>query len=163
MKEFLRKYGEILRYLIIGGLTTVVSLGTYNLCVWTFLDPEDGVQLQVANVISWIAAVTFAYFTNRSFVFRSENPNRLGEAVGFYLSRVSTLLIDMGLMFLGVTVFHWNDKVMKIIVQVVVMVGNYVLSKLLVFRSKKQDPLNEDPKEEDPPKENSKEEDPVLK
>ena len=137
MKEFLKKYGEIIRYLIIGGLTTVVSLGTYYLLVWFLLDPEDPVQLQTANVISWIAAVTFAYFTNRSFVFRSKNPNKLAEAGKFYLSRLGTLGLDMGMMFLGVTVLHFNDKIMKLIVQVVVTVGNYVLSKLLVFRNKK--------------------------
>ena len=136
MKELIKKYGEIIRYLIIGGLTTVVSLGTYYLLVWFLLDPDDPVQLQAANIISWIAAVTFAYFTNRSFVFRSKNPNRLSEAAGFFLSRLGTLGLDMGMMFLGVTVCHFNDKIMKLVVQVVVTIGNYVLSKLLVFRKK---------------------------
>lgn len=144
MKEWIRKHGEIIRYLIIGGLTTVVSLGTYYLLVWFLLDPENEVQLQIANVISWIAAVTFAYFTNRSFVFRSDNPNRLAEAAGFYLSRVGTLLLDMGIMFLGVSVLHFNDKIMKLVVQVIVTVGNYVLSKLLVFRKKKDKPEKEE-------------------
>ena len=144
MQDLLKKYGEIIRYLIIGGLTTVVSLGTYYLLVWTILDPEDPVQLQVANVTSWIAAVTFAYFTNRSFVFRSKNNNRLKEAGAFYLSRVGTLLLDMGLMFLGVTVFGWNDKIMKLVVQVVVTVGNYVLSKLFVFRKSSEDALTQE-------------------
>ena len=140
MKELFEKYGELIRYLIIGGLTTVVSLGVYYLCVLTFLDAENPVQLQIANIISWIAAVTFAYFTNRSFVFRSKNEQVLKEAVLFYLSRVSTLLMDMGLMFLGVTVFHWNDKIMKIIVQVVVTIGNYVISKLFVFKKNEEEP-----------------------
>ena len=144
MKELIKKYGEIIRYLIIGGLTTAVSLGTYYLLVWLFLDPENAVQLQVANVISWIAAVTFAYFTNRSFVFRSENPNRLAEAAGFFLSRLGTLGLDMGIMFLGVTVLGFNDKIMKLAVQVIVTIGNYVLSKLLVFRKKKEEPESKD-------------------
>ncbi len=147
MKELIEKYGEIIRYLIIGGLTTLVSLGTYYLLVWFLLDPEDPVQLQVANIISWIAAVTFAYFTNRSFVFRSENPNRLKEAAGFFLSRLGTLGLDMGIMFLGVTVLGFNDKIMKLVVQVVVTVGNYILSKLLVFRKKKEVPEEEDTEE----------------
>ena len=144
MQELMKKYGEIIRYLIIGGLTTLVSLGTYYILVWTILDPEDPFQLQVANVVSWIAAVTFAYFTNRSFVFRSKNTNRLKEAGAFYLSRVGTLLLDMGLMFLGVTVFGWNDKVMKLVVQVVVTVGNYVLSKLFVFRKNPDDAIQQE-------------------
>ena len=66
--------GEIVRYLIVGGLTTVVSLSVYYGCVLTFLDPENPLQLQAANIISWIAAVTFAFFANRIFVFRSRGP-----------------------------------------------------------------------------------------
>ena len=64
---------EIIRYLIVGVLTTVVSLGTYYGLTLTVLDPDNAVQLQIANVLSWIAAVTFAYFANRKYVFRSEN------------------------------------------------------------------------------------------
>ena len=65
MKAVFIKYKEIIMYLIAGVLTTIVSLGVYYLCVLTILDPHNPVQLQAANVISWIAAVTFAYFTNR--------------------------------------------------------------------------------------------------
>jgi putative flippase GtrA len=138
MKKLFEKYGEIIRYLIIGGLTTVVSLAVYYLCVFTFLDPENAFQLAMANVISWLAAVTFAYFTNRWFVFRSKNEHVVREAAAFYVSRISTLLIDIGLMFLGVNVLHWNDKVMKLVVQVVVTIGNYIISKFFVFKGKKE-------------------------
>lgn len=130
------KYREIVNYLIVGCLTTVVSLGVYYGCVLTFLNPEKALQLQAANVLSWIAAVTFAYFTNRSFVFQSKNENKLKEAAAFYGSRATTLLLDMACMFLMVTLAGWNDKIAKIIVQVLVTVGNYVLSKFLVFRKK---------------------------
>ena len=129
-----KRYKEIVNYLIVGGLTTVVSLGVYYGCVLTILDPEVAVQLQAANIISWIAAVTFAYFTNRKFVFESKNENKLKEAAAFYGSRVTTLLVDMGCMFLMVTLFGWNDKIAKLIVQVIVTVANYVLSKFIVFR-----------------------------
>ena len=131
-----KKYKEIVNYLIVGGLTTVVSLGVYYGCVLTILDPEVAVQLQAANIISWIAAVTFAYFTNRKFVFESKNENKLKEAAAFYGSRVTTLLVDMGCMFLMVTLLGWNDKNAKLIVQVIVTVANYVLSKFIVFRKK---------------------------
>ena len=134
MIKIYKKYKEIINYLIVGGLTTVVSLAAYYGCVLTFLSPEDGVQLQVANIISWIAAVTFAYFTNRKFVFESKNKNRLREAVAFYSSRVMTLLMDMGCMFLMVTLCGMNDKIAKLVVQVIVTVGNYILSKYLVFK-----------------------------
>ena len=93
-------------------------------------------QLQAANVLSWIAAVTFAYFTNRKYVFESKNEKRLQEAAAFYGSRVTTLLLDMLCMFLMVTLMGWNDKVAKLIVQVLVTVANYILSKFLVFRKK---------------------------
>ena len=126
--------GEIVRYLIVGGLTTVVSLSVYYGCVLTFLDPKNPLQLQAANIISWIAAVTFAFFANRIFVFRSRGAGVLREAGAFYLARVGTLLMDMGIMFVGVTLMGYSDKVMKLIVQVVVTIANYVFSKLFVFR-----------------------------
>ena len=126
--------GEIVRYLIVGGLTTVVSLSVYYGCVLTFLDPENPLQLQAANIISWIAAVTFAFFANRIFVFRSRGAGVLREAGAFYLARVGTLLMDMCIMFVGVTLMGYSDKVMKLVVQVVVTIANYVFSKLFVFR-----------------------------
>lgn len=135
-KETYLKHKEIINYLIVGGLTTVVSLATYYLCVMTFLDPLKPLQLQIANIISWIVAVAFAYFTNRKYVFESHNPNMLREATAFFASRIGTLLMDMGAMLLMVTVMGVDDKVAKLIVQVIVTIGNYVLSKLLVFKNK---------------------------
>ncbi len=139
IKELYTKYKEIINYLVVGGLTTVVSLATYYLLVFTVLNPENPVQLQIANVISWIAAVTFAYFTNRRFVFESKTKGaeQRKEVISFFSARVGTLLMDMGIMYLGVTVLHFNDKIVKLVVQVVVTVANYVLSKLLVFKKKK--------------------------
>lgn len=134
LKEIYIKYKEIINYLIVGGLTTVVSLGVYYGCVLTFLNPDSAVQLQAANIISWIAAVTFAYFTNRKYVFESSSNSRLKEAAGFYLSRVTTLLMDMGIMFVMVTLCGINDKIAKLVVQVVVTVANYILSKFFVFK-----------------------------
>ena len=129
-----RKYEEIINYLIVGVLTTVVSLAIYYGCVLTFLDPDNGLQLQTANILSWIGAVAFAYVTNRRFVFKSENQKRFKEAVRFVASRVTTLLMDMAVMYILVTLFHGNDKIAKLVSQVVVMVSNYVFSKLFVFR-----------------------------
>ena len=131
-----KKYQEIINYLIVGGLTTVVSLSVYYGLVLTVLDPEQSVELQIANILSWIGAVTFAYFTNRKYVFRSENRNMLKEAGLFYSSRISTLLMDMVIMFFMVTLFHINDKIAKLVVQVVVTIANYIFSKLFVFKKK---------------------------
>lgn len=131
-----KKYDEMINYLIVGGLTTVVSLGTYYFCVYTFLNPNNAFQLQIANIISWISCVTFAYFTNRIFVFKSKRTDKLKEAISFYGSRIATLLLEMGIMFFFVTILHFNDKIIKLVAQVVITILNYVLSKLLIFRKK---------------------------
>lgn len=132
--ELYKKYREIVNYLIVGGLTTVVSLAVYYGCVLTVFDPKNPIQLQAANVISWTAAVTFAYYTNRKYVFESKTENKLQEAAKFYGSRITTLLMDMACMFLLVTALGISDKIAKLIVQVIVTVANYVLSKFIVFR-----------------------------
>lgn len=136
MKKLLKlykKYKEIINYLIVGGLTTLISLISYYICVYTFLDPNKSIQLQIANIVSWIACVTFAYFTNRKYVFESKNPKKMQEATKFVSSRITTLLLDMFIMWLGVTVIGFNDKIIKIISQILIIIGNYILSKLFVF------------------------------
>ena len=138
VKEILKKYREIISYLVVGGLTTVVSLGVYYACVFTFLNPDNPVQLQIANIISWIAAVTFAYFTNRKFVFVSKNQNMLKEAAAFFAARIGTLLMEMGIMFVSVTWLGFNDKIMKLVVQFIIIVANYIFSKFLVFSKKEK-------------------------
>ena len=136
--ELYERYKEIINYLIVGGLTTVVSLGVYYALVLTVLDPEDALQLQAANIISWIFAVAFAYFANRRFVFNSRNEIKK-EAPSFVLARVGTLLMDMAFMFLTVTVLGMNDKIAKILDQVMITVSNYVISKWFVFRGNRAD------------------------
>lgn len=137
MKNVIKKYEEIINYLIIGFFTTIVSLFTYYLLVYTVFNPNNVLELQITNIISWIVSVTFAYFTNRRFVFKTKNSISLKEAIGFYLSRISTLLLDMFMMYLFVNVFKFNDKIIKLIVQFVIIVLNYVLSKFLVFKKRK--------------------------
>lgn len=133
IKDLYLKYKEIINYLIFGVLTTVVSLVTYYICVYTFINPEEAVQLQIANVISWLFGVTFAYITNRKFVFESNEQNKIKEASKFVTSRIATLLMDMAIMFIGVTLLKFNDKIIKIVSQVVVIIANYLLSKIIVF------------------------------
>ena len=134
MKELFKKYEEIIRYLVIGVLTTVVSLIVYYILTMTIFNPNNALELQITNVISWIVSVTFAYFTNRKYVFKKKDNASIKEASSFYLSRVSTLLIDMWLMYIFVTALHFNDKIVKLIVQFIVIVLNYLLSKFIVFK-----------------------------
>ncbi|MCI9280703.1 MAG: GtrA family protein [Bacilli bacterium] len=136
IKELYTKYEEIINYLIVGVLTTVVSLATYFICTETFLDPNKKLELQIANIISWIFAVAFAYFTNRKYVFKSKNKNMLKEASSFVGSRILSLLMDMFTMFIIVSVLHLNDKIGKLVSQVIVTIANYILSKLFVFKKK---------------------------
>lgn len=134
--KILKKYKEVISYLIFGVLTTVVSLAVYYLSVFTFLNPNNAFELQIANIISWIVGVCFAYFTNRKYVFESKEKNKLKEASKFVFARVVTLIMDMIIMWIGVTLLHRNDKIIKLISQVVIIVSNYVFSKIFVFKKK---------------------------
>ena len=132
-----RKYRELIAYVIVGGLTTVVSMALYYGSTWAFLDGSDALQVQIANVISWIGAVAFAYVTNRVFVFQSHSTAVFREIVSFVSSRVLTLLLDMGCMWLMVTAIGVDHRIAKLVSMVLVTVGNYVISKLLVFKKEK--------------------------
>ncbi len=123
---------EFLYYALFGCLTTVVSVVSYQLCeAWL------GLHYSLANVISWILAVTFAYVTNKFFVFRARKDSRsslLLEMVLFYGARFFSLAIEEGGLFLFIEVFHMNKLLAKIILQVIVVAINYVFSKLVVFK-----------------------------
>ncbi len=135
-----KKYEEIINYLIIGGLTTVVAIGSKLLLLFTVLDQTDGVQLQIAEVISWCLAVTFAYFTNRAFVFKSKvkGTKQVKEAFDFVKGRVFTQLIQMFIMWFFVTLLKLDSDfwvvVFTLICQVMQIVLNYIISKFLVFK-----------------------------
>lgn len=128
---------EIIAYLIVGILTTIVGLSVYYGLTFLVLNPDNPIQLQIANVLMWVITVTFAYVTNRKFVFQSKDKNIKSEAFKFYGARVVTLLVDMGFMFLLVSILKFDDKIIKLFVQVIVMVGNYVFSKFMVFKNGK--------------------------
>lgn len=140
MNNFLsiyKKNKEIINYLIVGVLTTLVSILSYFLFTISILNPNNQIELQVANILSWVLAVIFAYFTNRKYVFVSNNKHKLEEFLKFTSSRITTLLIEMIFMYIFVSILLFNDKIMKIIAQIVVIVLNYILSKLFVFKKDK--------------------------
>lgn len=134
IRDLILKYKEILLYLIFGGLTTLVSIGSYAL-----LNSVLGVNELIANVISWVLAVSFAYWTNRTWVFPDKAHTRQGilkEMASFYGGRLLTLGIEEMIIFIFITLLHCNSILIKIIAQVVVVVLNYVISKLVVFRKR---------------------------
>lgn len=132
------KYKQIINYLIFGGLTTVVSLATKYLLLFTIFDATNSIQLQTSIIISWIAAVLFAYFANRKFVFESTNKNKFKEFISFIVSRLSTLLLEMLIMWFFVTLLKLNSDLYVIIftmlAQIAVVIANYIFSKLFVFK-----------------------------
>lgn len=135
-----KKYEEQINYLIVGGLTTVVGVGSKLLLLFTILDQTDGLQLQIAEIISWILAVLFAYITNRIFVFKSKvkGKRQVKEVFDFVKGRVFTQLIQMFIMWFFVTLLKLNSNIWVIIFtlicQVMQIILNYVISKLLVFK-----------------------------
>ncbi len=143
IKALCVKHREILVYLIVGGMTTVVSLAARFL--WNFLfyggtAYPTSFQNLILSTVDWVAGVAFAYPTNRKWVFRSQNPAILKEASGFVLSRVTTYVLNILVMQLLVNLLGVNFYVSTFIAAVLVVVGNYVLSKLFVFRKKKEAP-----------------------
>lgn len=136
LRNLYKKYEEIIHYLIIGVATTFVSLVVYFICVHTFLNAKNPLELQIANVISWIFSVTFAYVTNRIFVFKSKSKKYVKEIISFFISRLLTLGLDMGIMFLLVSIVNIEDTIAKLISQIIVILANYILSKVYVFKKK---------------------------
>ncbi len=132
--EIYLKHKEGFNYLIFGFLTTILNLIIYYVLTNTILDPKIDLELQIANVASWIVAFLFAYITNRLFVFQSRNDNVLKEFSKFFLSRISTLILDMIIMYIGVSLLKYNDQIIKLISQVLVILSNYILSKIFVFK-----------------------------
>ena len=127
--DLYKKYSEIIMYLVFGVLTTIVSIGVYALFTKCF-----NVNYMISNVISWIISVLFAYITNRIFVFKSKSNDILIEIYQFYKYRIYSFLIDLFLMYLFVELINIDDMIAKIIVQVVVIVLNYIFSKVFVFK-----------------------------
>ena len=129
-----KKYFEIINYLVVGVLTTLVSIIIY----WLFTKLFH-VNYMISNIISWIGSVSFAYVTNKKFVFKSKCDNEKDvfiEIYQFFKYRVFSLVIDILLMYLFVEVFSIDDMIAKVIVQFIVIALNYIFSKLFVFKKK---------------------------
>lgn len=138
-----KKYEEIINYLVVGGLTTIVAIGSKLLLLATILDQTNGLELQIAEIISWFLAVTFAYVTNRIFVFKSKTSGSkcIREIFNFFKGRIATQLIQMFIMWFFVTLLELDSNVwvlvFTLVCQVMQIVLNYVISKLLVFKKDK--------------------------
>lgn len=134
IRTLIYKHWDILSYLFFGGLTTVVNYLVYLPC-FNLL----GLSASVSNVIAWVVAVAFAYLTNKPFVFKSYDWSwkTVGpELAKFVGCRVGSGLLETAIIFITVDCLHWNGNIWKLATSVLVVILNYVGSKLLVFRKK---------------------------
>lgn len=135
IQPFYKKYKEILLYLFFGGLTFIVSMTSYvGAEVLLNLDPL------FANIISWILSVLFAYITNRTWVFSAKaigGKAIMREMGSFCMGRVATLILEEIILLIGIRILHLDSILVKAVAQVIVVLSNYYISKLIVFKEKK--------------------------
>lgn len=129
MKNLFLKYKEVIMYLIFGVLTTVV-----NIVVYYMMADIMHIQYMISNVVAWFLSVLFAYITNRAYVFESQSQNILKEIVSFFGARLATGIMDMAMMWFFVELHILPGFIAKVISNVFVIIANYVLSKLVVFK-----------------------------
>ena len=142
LRDFCKKHREILVYLIVGGLTTLVSWAAkflWNFAFYGGTAAPTVAQNTILSVVENAAGIAFAYPTNRKWVFQSKNPHILAEAGSFVGSRLLTMLLGWLLNLLLVNVLGISTYIATVVSAVFVVVGNYIISKLLVFRKKKQE------------------------
>ena len=132
IKALVTKYWDILTYLVFGVLTTVINyivyLPAYNLL---------GLSAALSNCVAWVVAVAFAYLTNKPFVFRSHDWSMqtvIPELTKFVSCRIASGAAETVILLLTVDILHWNGNIWKLVTQVLVVVMNYVFSKLIVFK-----------------------------
>lgn len=128
MMENKKNLIELIKYVVVGGLTTLVNFVVFFICTyfkmhWFF-----------ANVISWVFAVAFAYVVNRKYVFESQSNDKKKELVQFVGLRLLTLGVESVLMFISIQLLHIDENISKIIVSFVTVIGNYVFCKFLIFK-----------------------------
>ena len=129
--SWFNKYREVLLYLVFGGLTTLINIISF------FILRKFNIALYISNAIAWILSVLFAFITNKLFVFESKGKSKkenTKELVSFFGFRILSLVIDMGAMYLLLDVLNIKELIAKIVSNVVVIILNYIFSKLFIFK-----------------------------
>ena len=135
IKKLYKKYKEIIMYLIFGGLTTLVNIVAYFILARLL-----NIETVASTIIALIVSILFAYITNKIFVFESKTNNKkdlLREMISFFACRALSGVMDVAIMYVTVDLWHFNDIIMKIISNIIVIIVNYVFSKLIIFKKKK--------------------------
>lgn len=133
--DMYKEHEEGINYLIFGFLAFVL-----NYFLFYVLETWMHIGYMIATALSWLLTVVFAYWTNRTFVFKSKNTGRTNifkEFCSFIGARIATELLELLLMYLMVDLAHINSKIAKLIAQAVVIIANYVLSKIWIFKESK--------------------------
>ena len=129
-----KRLKELFLYLVFGGITTFINIAVYYVCYYYLKISNVG-----GNIAAWTVAVLFAFVTNKIWVFESKSTDRhtvMRESVLFFGCRLGTGLMDLAIMYLCVDIMKMSGGVMKIIANVLVIILNYVFSKLLIFVKK---------------------------
>ncbi|WP_455684060.1 GtrA family protein [Thomasclavelia sp.] len=121
---------ELISYIFVGGCTTAVNFIIY----WFFIKMLHQGWL-VANIISWVGAVIFAFWANKRYVFKSINESRQ-EAYQFFILRLGTLLVESILLFIFIQLLGVNEMLSKIVVSLITVISNYSLCKFKIFAVK---------------------------
>lgn len=135
IRDFYYRHESVMLYLIVGAMTTAVSLITQ------YIPLLMGFPTEVNTTVSWICAVTFAFFTNKVWVFKNESRTKadwIKQSAAFYGGRLTTYFLELAFMSFTVRVLHQNEYVMKLIAQVFILIINYLFSKLVVFGKKRK-------------------------
>lgn len=131
MKNLYLKYKDIIMYLIFGVLTTIINIISYFVTYEILKIPNIP-----STIIAWMVSVTFAFITNKLFVFESKKWDKrtIKELISFTSCRIGTGVLELILMYIFVDLLNFNGTVIKIITNIIVIVLNYVFSKLIIFK-----------------------------
>ena len=134
ISNLIKKHKSFIAYGVFGVLTTIVNIATYNYCYNCV-----GMSNTLSNILAWILAVTFAYLTNKVWVFGSKSWKwsvLRREVPAFISCRLVTGIMDIVIMYICVDILHWPAVIMKVLSNVLVIILNYVFSKLIIFKKK---------------------------
>ena len=130
INDWIKLDRELVLYVVFGAFTFFVNLISYF-----FFANLLGINYLVSNGIAWFLSVLFAYVTNRIWVFESKSPNILKEMSLFFGGRIFSGVVDMFLMYAFIDLIAFDSSISKIVVQIIVIVLNYIFSKLIVFKN----------------------------
>ena len=137
LRQYANTYRELIVYIITGGITTLVNFAVFWLCKDLF-----GIHYAAANVLAWLAAVIAAFVMNKWIVFRDAQTDVrtvIVQFLGFAGLRVASGALETGLLVVFVEYLHFSEDIVKLVVAVLVVILNYIFSKLLIFRKKKEE------------------------